>query len=721
VSQAPARRASVEDRERAIFRFLQEPERAQSGATVRDIWEAVSERLGDDVSPQAYYKLLERLEATGKLDRLEDAAADGGRRYLVAPLLHPGNAITLDDVYELLDDLEPSYAIARVVDARDYFEEKRANTLRKAAEALLEEDPLELVHEFVLQKVRELDTDLELLHHSDEQAARPRPFADQELEGRVRAQLRELQQLVYRYLGLSREAVDAARTDQLIQGQAALKLNSDALRAELGTRVFGERVIMPIRVAPQTDRERDAWERTSVSGSDSSTHASVMQLTTAQPFVDDAGHQVVTFNNSVVYVHVAPVLRNRFDLPYYSVPMSRSAIDDRGNRGMVLAPFMYRYLSESEYEHMAKCATDVVQWRADELVFLGIARSFAHGALLPRPTVHFRDGTITPQEREFGHYKRQNEYGEMVREGIAHTRTILEKILVSDNPQVFAGAVKVTQQRFFSMLLNWYIAKGSRRKFAASLDPEWDTTRAAHIADNEAMSHLLSTLEDRRDEGVYYVTFAVMRPFHTLTEFFRTPLTHDYDWVEDFQKRRERELATYRAELDNDVPHLATVPDLAEDDFVYLCRKADYVAFYVGHTAGDPPPIAPRYEFLEGLRALDPALAAERVARNQRLVVTALHRTKLALDKDHNFLSRKVLVKIIPYVVYEAHEKGKALGRKLESELRSIVVANLQAIRQARLLNRDVRFQPVKIRDFVRRYSQVLREDHLRDPDSFER
>jgi hypothetical protein len=62
-----------------------------------------------------------------------------------------------------------------------------------------------------------------------------------------------------------------------------------------------------------------------------------------------------------------------------------------------------------------------------------------------------------------------------------------------------------------------------------------------------------------------------------------------------------------------------------------------------------------------------------------------------------------------------------ALGRKLESELRSIVVANLQAIRQARLLNRDVRFEPVKVRDYVRRFGQILREDRRGDPDSFDR
>ena len=75
----------------------------------------------------------------------------------------------------------------------------------------------------------------------------------------------------------------------------------------------------------------------------------------------------------------------RGDKPYHSVPASRSAIDDPANKGMVMAPFMYRYLSESEYEHMTKCATDVVQWRVDKAVFLGEARAVGAGGRSSRP------------------------------------------------------------------------------------------------------------------------------------------------------------------------------------------------------------------------------------------------------------------------------------------------------------------------------------------------
>jgi hypothetical protein len=708
----PAKRITVEDRERAIFKYLKGLEDRARGASVKEIWKTVAEALNDTVSQQAYYKLLDRMVAVGKLDRVDDGASDASRRYVVAPHLTAENAVTLDDVYEMLEALSPSDAIARVLDARDYYEEKRTTTLRRAAEALLDENPLDVVEALLKQKVEELRSDLAIL--------RDKALVDRDLEARVAAQLRELQNIAYRYLGLSRQAIDVANREALMVRGEDVSIDERILRSELEMRVFGDRFIMPVDVT--AFRRGKEYGRMTVAGSDASTHASVMQLTTAGRFTDDVGHQVVTFNNSAVFVDVAPDARGAVSFPYYSVPMTRSAIDDKANRGMVLAPFMYRYLSESEYEHMTKCAIDVVQWRADDVVFSGTARSLHDGALLPRPLVQFRDGTITLQEREYGHYKRANEYGDMVRQGFAHTRRILEKIIATPKPPVFAGAVKTTQSVFFSTVLNWYIAKGSRRRFGAPLDPNWDTTRAAHIADNEAMSFLLSTLEDKRKDGLYYVTFTVMRPFHTLTEFYKTPRTSKHDWIAHFEDVREREMKAYRDGLDNDLPHLASIADVADDDFVYLCVNADYAAFFVGHTSGEPPPIAPRYEFLENLRPMRPAAARERVVRNVRLVVEALDRSKFSADKEHNFLSKKFLVKIIPHVIFDAHEKCKALGRQLEAELRSVVIANLQALKNVRSIRvSDVEFLPLSIRRFVERYARVMEEERKRDPDGYSR
>ena len=79
---AAARRPTVEDREREIFKHLRSLEEPDAGATAREIWESVTDRLQDPVTVQAYYKVLDRLVAIAKLDIREDA---DGRRYALAP------------------------------------------------------------------------------------------------------------------------------------------------------------------------------------------------------------------------------------------------------------------------------------------------------------------------------------------------------------------------------------------------------------------------------------------------------------------------------------------------------------------------------------------------------------------------------------------------------------------------------------------------------------
>jgi hypothetical protein len=709
----PARRIAVDERERAILDHVRRA--GEEGATVKDIFSTVTASLDDAVTIQAYYKVLGRMTATGRLEEVTD---DGGeRRFIVAPYLHPESALSLDDVYAVMEELEPTDAIARVIDAREYFEEMRKDTLARAAEALLEEDPRELMVRLLLDRARELDADVAMLVDDE--------LRDPELAGRVRGQLRDLHQLGYRMLGLSRQALNAPlelATPHLMKhpGPPWVMVDEPRLRDEIQRRVFGARAIELVDVNDVRDVEE--WNRTAVAGTDGSTYASILQIQSAQGYIDDVGSQIVTFNNSVAYVqHGAAQQLPRGEQPYYSVPMSRSAIDDKSNRGMVMAHFMYRYLSESEYEHMAKCATDVVQWRADNAVFSGQARAIGTGSRLPKPRVHFRDGTITPQEREYGHYNRHNEYGDMVREGIALSREILDRVRAAPAPIVFAGAVKTTQARLFASLLNWYISRGSAAGHGEPLDPGWDLTRAAYIADNEAMSLLLSTLNGRQGPGQRFVTFQVMRPFHSLTEYyFRGPTEHDpRSWVEFFRAKQRREVDDYEAGVVPERPWLTQFSDLEDEDYVFMCGHADYVSFYVGHTAGEPAPVAPRYEFLESLRAMTPEEAANRVARNTRLIVSALDRTGLSLDRDHNYMSRKKLVKIIPAVVFNAHEMCKALGRQLDAELRSIILANLQGIRRAKHLRPDeARFLPISIRRYVERYRRALevRDDDVPPP-----
>ena len=377
---------------------------------------------------------------------------------------------------------------------------------------------------------------------------------------------------------------------------------------------------------------------------------------------------------------------------------------------MILARPWHPDLTDSEYEHLKKTALDVVQYRVDERIMLGTARALGNdlsrgsGRLLPRPRVHFRDGTVTPQEREFNHYNRQDEYGEMVREGIALSYSILRAVKDSQR-LVFAGAVKSTQLKTFSSLLNWYIARGSAKRFGQPIDPLWKTTLAGHISDNHAMTRLLASVE--RPEGQVACTFAVLRPFPQLvTSLYRSRISED-EWVKKFREYQERMKEEHSQW--GGTPYYLDTADVEEDYYVRMCAEADYVMFYVGHTAADPSPGIPRYEFLDSIRRLSLEDAQARVSAKIDYIVEAISVTSLTRDSDHNFLSNKRISRLVPSVVYEAHEQCKVWGHKLEAELKSEIVARLAVLKRARgITARSFSLLPIPVSAYLRKMQRSL-------------
>jgi hypothetical protein len=706
---AEERKLDVVEREQAIFRYLRGIDRAV-GATVRELHEHLTgtgtavrhgQQVRDTVTVQAYHKLVARLVLDGRLVEV-GGPQDDAQRYALAPVLHADTALTLDDIDQIAFELKPTEAIAALIDAREYLGTNRNTVLRQAAVALQKVPPRDLVRDMILAKVDLYNARVEEWHEYGSGDERHRRLVD--------AARKELEGICYRWFGLSAAAVrvpPASSVSNSGTGAAPAVVDRDRLDRELAVRVFGETAIQHVAVAnPSAPGD---WSNVVVAGSDGSTYPSVMSIDTAKAFVDDAGSEIVTFNNAIVYLHMEGLNRERHPSNVYSVPITRSAIDSPTNAGMVMAPFMYRDLSDGEYEHMRKAATDVVQWRADERVFIGDAPALGgDGRRLPAPRVHLRDGTVTLQERESHHYQRNDAYGDMVRAGVLLSHQILKHIQSRHTRPVFAGAVKGSQLHLFSTVINWFIAHGHLASGVPPVDPGWDVSRAALLADNEAITMLLATLAAERGDG-YFCTFAVSRPFHALTDMAR-----DYGqetpgvWVDRLRDRQLDHLA--KPMMDS---FWKTVDAIEDDPYVRMCEEADYVMFYIGHTAGDPLPLAPRYEFLESLRSAGPEAAAGRVRRNIELLVAALDHTKFHVDTDHNFLTGKRLVKMVPAVVYRAHEYCKALGRRLETELKSMIVANLHRLGLTRRASDDaVNLRPLTAERFFDR------EARLRDPDT---
>jgi hypothetical protein len=688
---------NVADREREIVKYLNE----EGNASAREIYDAVSANLEDSVTREAYYKVLNRMEVAGKIEvQTEDSKR--GRIYTLTPTLNPDNPITLDDVYEYLPYLSTTQAIAAAVDARDYYEENRRTILHRTAQALLDEDPVDLFHLMLIDMIELVEKDLAIL--------RDQEIADAYSRHRFDVDYRDLEQVAYRGLSLPHNAIHLPGLHKLFQSDdERVTWNSNELKQALKERIFGDKFIYLVDIA--SERQTPARQQIVVSGSDGSMHAGTLALQSAKGYFEDIS-DIITFNNSTVYVRLSPIQVKQAGKKgmIYGAPLTRQTLDDPSYKGMVLAPFMYPDLSESEYEHMAKCASDVVQFRVDEEVFTGKAYDISppERSQIPKPQVHIRDGTITPQEREFGHYRRSDAYGEMVREGIRRERTILERIISAKNkPPIFAGAVKSTQMRVLSRLVNWYIAKGSAVKLGNAIEPEWNISRAAAISDNAAMTSLLAELPNNPNEGKYYVTCALVRQFSSLTEYYNYDLKES--WLDFFEKKKEQALAEYDAH-GGSLPYHATV-DLADDDFIFMCENADFVYFYIGHTAGDPPPMIPRYEFLTSLREKSPEKASLAVLDLVQRLVDAIDAAKLAYDRDHNFMSSNTLVKILPYPIQQAHEYAKTLGKKLEAELKSIVISRLIELKKLRSSASDMTVRPVAIRDYLERFKRSLGEE----------
>jgi hypothetical protein len=722
---AEKRKLDVHEREQAIFNRLREID-STVGTTVRELHEFLTTTgvelattggaVRDTVTVQAYHKLVARLVLDGRLVEVPTDGADG-QRYALAPALHADTAFSLDDIDQLLEELKPTEAIAALIDAREYVHGNRKGVLRDAALALQKVPPRDLVRDVILSKVE--------LYNADVGAWQAHGGGDERHRHRLKAARTELENLCYRWFGLSWEAVyvpPASSVSNSGAGAVTADIDVAHLDAELESRVFGDSVIYYVEAANPSAPSN--WSNVVVAGSDGSTYSSVMSIDTAKAFVDDGGSEVVTFNNSIAYLHMEGLLRQRHPSRVYSVPITRSAIDSPTNAGMVMAPFMFRDLTEGEYEHMAKCATDVVQWRADERVFVGDAPAMGgDGRLLPAPRVHLRDGTVTLQEREVNHYQRNDAYGNMVRTGVQISHRILTHIRSRRQPPIFAGAVKGSQLRLFGTIINWFIKNGHPRSDTPPVDPGWDVTRGAMLNDNEAVTTLLATLVPDNPGDGYFCTFAVARPFHALTDVARLYEREAPEfWVDKMRERQHDHLA--KPGMDS---YWKTVDVIEDDPWVRMCEEADYVMFYIGHSAGEPLPLAPRYEFLESLRFRGPddeassEQAARQVRRNIELLVAALKHTKFSTDRDHNFLTGKRLVKIVPFVVYRAHELCKAQGKRLETELKSMIVANLHRLGKARRASDDaVNLRPLSARRYFERQAR-LRDERAKEIESGEK
>lgn len=685
--------------------------------TIRDIWEAAQQprrAVADEVrllgglretaTLPTYHRTVGKLVARGQLE-MGKPLPDGTATYKVAPILSSLTPLSQAELNEALWELGPTQALAMYVDAVEQFEHKSADVLRQAAEGLAQEDPRELVLRMLKDQARELDEDIADL--------RDPATSEDEHRRRVARRLMDFARFVHGELGIS-PAVWTVPTvedaeergvpiDPAIVDACVTPTEWAPVEAELAQHVFGKTFIEYAEVPPE---DPPGEPELVVAGTDGSSHVGQVRGMPAAAYTDE-DRLLLTFNNSAGYVEVPASFPTRYPTPFHGVPVTRAALEDPQHKGMIISRPWFQDLDDGEFEHMKKSALDVVQFRIDEALLSGSALPYGShpmkgGPALPKPNLLIRDGAVSPQGRELQNYRNKTAYGEIVREGIRLSYKILRLVMDSDR-RVFAGAVKSTQLRTFSRILNWYIRRGSAARFGQPIDCNWDLARMGLISDSIAMTRVLAAMPELSRKTQYYRTCVIVRPFPAMaTSLFRVNRVRDpEDWFEFFEENTDAEVASYLRNRGNRPFFMGK--DIRDDDYVRMCVFADYGMFYFGKPGGTPQLTFPRFEFLDSIRTLKANQRADRVQRTVELILRGVHRTKWAQDHEHNMMTNRRMPKLVPSVVYEAHEVCKILGHKLVSELQQAIAASLsqiKAMRGAAVPKIDI--EPVSMRKYKR-------------------
>lgn len=675
---------------KGIWEYAQKPKKLNQPRNSSIISEYPG--FNETASVSTYHRTIGKLVAEGILVQAGETE-EGVAIFDVVPWVTSYQPLSKTELDKALWELGPVISLAYYVEVMDEFEEASHQVLEKAAQGLKNEAPVQLILSMLKDSVAELNYEIADLKD---------PANKDELHRRrLEEKLQNFSRFVNGELGILPSVWCPPLIDDRVVG-ANQQLNKmeivdnivgpkdwEIVEAELKAHVFGNSFIELYNLSQS---ELDA-KSSIVVGTDGSSHTSQVRGLPASAYYDEE-NLLLTFNNAAGYVHLPEDYPELYNSNFHGLPITRAALEDPNHRGMIISRPWFSELEDSEYEHMKKVALDVVQYRIDKALFEGKASAYGSSsimvdALFPKPDLLLRDGAVAPQARELGNYQNKTPYGELVREGIKLSYDILRSVMDS-RKRVYAGAVKSTQLKTFSTIINWYIKKGSRFQFGTPIAPNWDARKMGIISDTVMIRKVVSSLDRLEGKNQYYKTCTIVRPFTAMvTNLYRVKtidgvrtLNDPNDWVEYFERRVAENSKDYE-EGKISRPWFYNQGDISEDEYVRMCVYADYGMFYIGKPGMSPELTFPRFEFLDSIRSLQGhEKQIQRVDKNVNTIIKEVHRTKWALDSDHNMFTKNRMPKLVPYVIQEAHNMCKILGHKLILELQQQIVSALSMVKQ---------------------------------------
>jgi len=656
---------------------------APEGVTAVDVYQQARE-LGDTASEEAYYNIARRLTHRALL--VAQPRRGEPTRFILG---REGGELWLqeDELAEIIDPEYPLLAITVWREAVQQINDVPEGVWAELRERLRAEPAPELFVRALLSYTDDFAAQIsDVASHAEQKGAE---YIRMRKEAEASRQL--LVRLAKHGLGLSVEAIRVPATlDEAIKecraGQPTY-VDTAVLREEVARRV--EPVTFVTDAAPPPE-PRELL----VGAVDGSTRGGLLSLAGQDGDFNVAHAPLVNINTAVGQINRALEVRGRLLNLFVRLPERPEDMQRQENRHTVMAKLLHPDLTDAQYMHAVWNAMDLVEIRAT-LRLLKRWYGDEAPAEIPPADVVLRDGTVTPQDRDFTHYKEQDSYGQIVRDIVDGSWDVALRCREDD--RTVCGVVKATQLWFYGPVLNWFACQLATQ--AGSQIKAWPM-ETMNIAPDQLLITRLLTAKRGKGDG-WTRTSLVLRPFHAITNY-AVRYSRTKPPADEILERHQHALAS-PAVRDEDRLFWSGFQGPA-DSFVKMLREAQYGSFFLAAIPRlDSSNMLPRFElFVPARTAENDPLPWVVATRHAQRLLAAIQAVGWDVAAEHAMFLEEPKLDVLPRLLIKAHDTVKIWAAELLGRVQEYVGYQLARYTKTK------RMRGIQVRPFTRAELEAL-------------
>jgi hypothetical protein len=678
-------------RKRLFIELAAQPD----GATVAEVYRRASDQ-GDTVTEEAYYNLARRLVHRGLL-KVEPG--DGVTRFRMGAD-SDSHWLEEEDLISMIDPEYPLLALPIWSESRRQIDDVQEDVWAELRERLCSETAPQLFAKAIQSYCDDFHAQIAELVRLGESESLELPRLKQEAENSRRL----LERVVKFGLGLSDQAVHVPLSiDQAITGfrDARVKsyLDPAVLDQELARRVAPEPfVVEEFPSAP--DRPF------LIAAVDGSTRGGMLSFLGESGDLTVGHAPMISINTSVGQVNRAIARSGRTVPVFVRLPERPEDMQRQDNKYSIMAKLFFPDLSDSEYMHSVWNAMDLMEARAAMRV-LGRWYGGDGNVEIPPADVVLRDGTVSPQDRDFRHYRGITSYEKIVRDTIDTNWRIAAKC--RDDHQTIAGVVKMAQLSVLAPVINWYACQLARDRIGQIA--AWPLHAMNLVPDQAIVTRLLTA--KRKKSARWNRTCVVLRPFHAVTNFAQT-YSRSKPPIERILEQYKEALSSSATLSREEMLFWETFrPD--SDPYMKMLGGVFFGNVFVGAVPRlDIDNSLPRIEFVVPAETPETSSPPWAVANEHRdRLLAALKESQFQVSAEHQMFHDTGKIDVLPVPIIRVHDTVKLWAAELLSRVQEFLTFYL-----ARYI-KSKRGRRVKIRPFTKAelellYVQLKQERELR-------